>query len=318
MRKTRVVKTAAAAVVAGFPIAIGVVLLLDAAQKRRANRPARPDHDDELAGGADDEYEHELAPATGPASPSPALIGASAGPAGLPAAAAVAVVQDDVDDDDRRSTMYDDYDADDADEADEDLEDEDEDEAVVVEDVIVEEDLDGDIDDGDIDDDDIEDELEDELEDDAAVDTAADDAELDDLDEADIEEAEAELVEDEAGLDDADADEADLDELALAGLDAGRAGRGSGWMRKGSTTTWTTRTSGTISRTSSKTMSPRRWRRVGGCTTPTSTTTCPSMAARPSTAGRSTTGRAGCGRGCRRRIRTSTATTKPGRIADRP
>ena len=29
-------------------------------------------------------------------------------------------------------------------------------------------------------------------------------------------------------------------------------------------------------------------------------------------------GRAGCGRGCRRRIRTSTATTKPGRIADRP
>ena len=60
VRKTRVVKTAAAAVVAGFPIAIGVVLLLDAFQKRRANRPARPDHDDELAGAADDEYELEL------------------------------------------------------------------------------------------------------------------------------------------------------------------------------------------------------------------------------------------------------------------
>ena len=42
VRKTRVVKTAAAAVVAGFPIAVGVVLLLDALQKRRKNRPPRP------------------------------------------------------------------------------------------------------------------------------------------------------------------------------------------------------------------------------------------------------------------------------------
>ena len=51
VRKTRVVKTAAAAVVAGFPIAVGVVLLLDAMQKRRQNRPARPAYtelDDEL------------------------------------------------------------------------------------------------------------------------------------------------------------------------------------------------------------------------------------------------------------------------------
>jgi hypothetical protein len=38
VRKTRVVKTAAAAVVAGFPIAIGLVLLLDASQRRRRQR----------------------------------------------------------------------------------------------------------------------------------------------------------------------------------------------------------------------------------------------------------------------------------------
>ena len=55
-------KTAAAAVVAGFLIAIGVVLLLDAAQKRRARRPARPEHDDELVGMADDDLELEAAP----------------------------------------------------------------------------------------------------------------------------------------------------------------------------------------------------------------------------------------------------------------
>ena len=46
VRKTRVVKTAAAAVVAGFPIAVGVVLLLDALQKRRRNRPPRPTRDE--------------------------------------------------------------------------------------------------------------------------------------------------------------------------------------------------------------------------------------------------------------------------------
>jgi hypothetical protein len=74
VRKTRVVKTAAAAVVAGFPIAIGVVLLLDAAQKRRARRPVGLDDDDELAAAADDEHELEAAP-TSPVSPSPALIG---------------------------------------------------------------------------------------------------------------------------------------------------------------------------------------------------------------------------------------------------
>ena len=40
IRKTRVVKTAAAAVVAGFPLAIGIVLLLDALQRRRQARRA--------------------------------------------------------------------------------------------------------------------------------------------------------------------------------------------------------------------------------------------------------------------------------------
>jgi len=59
VRKTRVVKTAAAAVVAGFPIAVGVVLLLDALQKRRKNRPPRPTRDelDEL----DDDLEPSAA-----------------------------------------------------------------------------------------------------------------------------------------------------------------------------------------------------------------------------------------------------------------
>ncbi len=216
VRKTRVVKTAAAAVVAGFPIAIGVVLLLDAFQKRRANRPARPDHDAELAGAADDEYELESA-TSGPVPGSPALIGAAAGPAGLPAASAATVVAEDADDE------YDDLDDEDeavvvdADEVDED----DEDEAVVVDDVVIEEDLqDEDIEDeleddidGDIDDelqDDVDDDLEDELEDDVAV--AEDAAELDaaELDEAELDDlALPELDEDEL---EADLDEADLGE----------------------------------------------------------------------------------------------------------
>ena len=55
VRKTRVVKTAAAAVVAGFPIAVGVVLLLDALQKRRKNRPPRPTRDE--LGELDDDLE---------------------------------------------------------------------------------------------------------------------------------------------------------------------------------------------------------------------------------------------------------------------
>ena len=199
VRKTRVVKTAAAAVVAGFPIAIGVVLLLDAFQKRRANRPARPDHDAELAGAADDEYELESA-TSGPVPGSPALIGASAAPAGLPAASAAAMVDDEDADDE-----YDDL----------------EDEAVVVDDVVIEEDLqDEDIEDeleddidGDIDDelqDDVDDDLEDELEDDVAV--AEDAAELDaaELDEAELDDlALPELDEDEL---EADLDEADLGE----------------------------------------------------------------------------------------------------------
>jgi hypothetical protein len=70
VRKTRVVKTAAAAVVAGFPIAVGIVLLLDAMQKRRANRaaaaaaapPAEIDRDEEDE-DLDLEAQEDLAPA---------------------------------------------------------------------------------------------------------------------------------------------------------------------------------------------------------------------------------------------------------------
>jgi hypothetical protein len=72
VRKTRVVKTAAAAVVAGLPIAVGVVLLLDAMQKRRQNRPARPAYT-ELDEELDDDYVVTDAPAV-----APALVGASA------------------------------------------------------------------------------------------------------------------------------------------------------------------------------------------------------------------------------------------------
>ncbi len=73
VRKTRVVKTAAAAVVAGFPIAIGVVLLLDALQKRRQNRPPKPTRDEHLD---DDDDDDDLDAA--PAVAAPALIGATA------------------------------------------------------------------------------------------------------------------------------------------------------------------------------------------------------------------------------------------------
>jgi hypothetical protein len=221
VRKTRVVKTAAAAVVAGFPIAIGVVLLLDAAQKRRARRQVGLDDDDELAAAVDDEHEHELEAApTSPVSPSPALIGAAPGPAGLPAAAAIAVVEDEYDEYDEYEEYDEDVDdeqdeveeAEELDEVDEDDEDEDEDEDVVVEGAVDEdEDLDDDIDDelDDIDDelDDIEEDAEEEAEADAAVDDAQ---VLHELDEEDLEEAE---------LDEADLDEAELDELVLAGLD---------------------------------------------------------------------------------------------------
>ena len=66
VRKTRVVKTAAAAVVAGFPIAVGVVLLLDALQKRRKNRSPRPTRD-EL-----DELDDDLQASAGADVPLPA------------------------------------------------------------------------------------------------------------------------------------------------------------------------------------------------------------------------------------------------------
>jgi hypothetical protein len=216
VRKTRVVKTAAAAVVAGFPIAIGVVLLLDAAQRRRARRPARPDRDDALAGSADDELELEAAP-TSPVSPSPALIGATPGPAGLPAGSAAAVTHDDIEDDVDEDDVdeYDDYE----DEVDEDeageLDEVDEDEAAVVEAVIVEEDVEDDLEDID---DELEDDLDEDLEEVDEADEAVHDAEvLHELDEEELEEAELDEVDEH----EVELDEAELDELALSELDDG-------------------------------------------------------------------------------------------------
>ena len=80
VRKTRVVKTAAAAVVAGFPIAVGVVLLLDALQKRRKNRPPRPTRD-EL-----DELDDDLEASAGADVPLPATASSldARGPAASP------------------------------------------------------------------------------------------------------------------------------------------------------------------------------------------------------------------------------------------
>jgi hypothetical protein len=62
IRKTRVVKTAAAAVVAGFPIAVGIVLLLDAMQRRRqAKRAAAAQAERESFAPSEDEAEVPVA-----------------------------------------------------------------------------------------------------------------------------------------------------------------------------------------------------------------------------------------------------------------
>ena len=86
VRKTRVVKTAAAAVVAGFPIAVGVVLLLDALQKRRKNRPPRPTREE-----LDELDDDDLEPSAAADVPLPATASSpdARGPAASPVAGAV-------------------------------------------------------------------------------------------------------------------------------------------------------------------------------------------------------------------------------------
>ncbi len=114
IRKTRVVKTAAAAVVAGFPIAVGVVLLLDALQRRRRNRPPRPTRDelDELDDGLEPSTAADVPlPVTASAVPStgaPVHEAAPVPPIAGPAVAAVSLA--DVDDDE--GDVYDEADVD--------------------------------------------------------------------------------------------------------------------------------------------------------------------------------------------------------------
>jgi hypothetical protein len=243
VRKTRVVKTAAAAVVAGFPIAVGVVLLLDALQKRRQNRPPRPTRA-ELRAQADDDLEPTAADvpmpvasttATTPVDPLVPARAAQPEPAdepvhqvaAVPAMAAVAAT----------GLAVDEYESD---------EDEDEDEAEADADA---DDLDADVEDAtddleaeeDADGPDAElaaiGELDDEEEDDA-VDAELDDAALADLDEEEDEDLDLVTTvplaavddlavdddlagvddleaEDAADLDDEDLDDEDLDDAEL-------------------------------------------------------------------------------------------------------
>jgi flagellar biosynthesis chaperone FliJ len=211
VRKTRVVKTAAAAVVAGFPIAVGVVLLLDALQRRRQNRPPRPTRE-ELEGQLDEDLEPSAssdvplpvatvaAPARGPSTVSTPVVEPAAAPAEeietVPVATAVAVAEPPADLDELDELEDED------DELDDHLELEDED--VLEEDDTLDEDT--------LDDEDLleEDALEDvvALEEDALADAELDGEVLDDED-----------------LDDEDLDDADLDDELDDDVDATVASR---------------------------------------------------------------------------------------------
>jgi hypothetical protein len=213
VRKTRVVKTAAAAVVAGFPIAVGVVLLLDALQKRRKNRPARPTRD-EL-----DELDDDLEASAGADVPLPATTASSpdaCGPAASP-------VYDDVPS--TRTPFHEDApipamaaagvgvaaaNLADEDEADDDEADEDED----VDPLDVEADLEAEEEaEADEADEDAEADLAVDAEDDEADAGEADADEADAEDEADADDVEADLM---AVDEDEEEDEAELESVAVA------------------------------------------------------------------------------------------------------